>query len=127
MVRARLVDAEAERAEREARAGDDLDVATGLVAGAEVLEVSADVADAQEAEELRDFAGDVERDAAAERDSAERRQMHVEGLPEGPDREAAAAAWKRADIDQARHPHEALQGARKSKSPRPRVQSIPDR
>jgi hypothetical protein len=38
------------------------------------------------------------------------------------------AAWKQADVDQARHPREAVKGGRKGKSPRTRVAaSTPDR
>jgi hypothetical protein len=123
VVRATLVDRDTERAER-----DDQDLAAGLVVGAEALEVSADLADAEEAQELRDLAADVEHDAELSWDSAERRELHVEGIKAGPDQAAAATAWKQADVDQARHPREAVQGGRKGKSPRTRVAaSTPDR
>jgi hypothetical protein len=131
VVRATLVDRDPERAERDerqAQARDDQDIATGLVVGAEVLEVTADLADAQEAQDLRDLAADVEHDAELSWDSAERRELHVEGIKAGPDQAAAATAWKQADVDQARHPREAVQGGRKGKSPRTRVPaSTPDR
>lgn len=39
-----------------------------------------------------------------------RRELHVEGIKAGPDQAAASTAWKRADVDQARHPREAVQG-----------------
>ena len=52
--------------------------------GAEVLEVSADLANAAEAKELSDLAVKVE---------------HVESIKGGPDRAAAATAWKQADVD----------------------------
>ena len=131
VVRATLVDRDTERAERDerqAQARDDQDLAAGLVVGAEVLEVSADLADAEEAQDLRDLAADVEHDAELSWDSAERRELHVEGIKVGPDQAAAATAWKQADVDQARHPREAVQGGRKGKSPRTRVPaSTPDR
>ena len=131
VVRATLADRDTERAERDERqvqARDDQDLAAGLVVGAEVLEVSADLADAEEAQDLRDLAADVEHDAELSWDSAERRELHVEGIKAGPDQAAAATAWKQADVDQARHPREAVQGGRKGKSPRARVPaSTPDR
>lgn len=131
VVRATLVDRDTERAERDerqAQARDDQNLAAGLVVGAEVLEVSADLADAEEAQDLRDLAADVEHDAELSWDSAERRELHVEGIKAGPDQAAAATAWKQADVDQARHPREAVQGGRKGKSPRTRVPaSTPDR
>ena len=124
VVRATLVERDTERAERDerqAQARDDQDLAAGLVVGAEVLEVSADLADAEEAQDLRDLAADVEHDA-------ERRELHVEGIKAGPDQAAAATAWKQADVDQARHPREAVPGGRKGKSPSTRVRaSTPDR
>ena len=64
VVRATLVDRDTERAERDerqAQARDDQDLAAGLVVGAEALEVSADHADAEEAQDLRDLAGRVSR------------------------------------------------------------------
>jgi len=130
-VRATLVDRDAQRAERDAReaqARDDQDLAVGLVVGAEVLEASADLVDAEEAQDLRDLAADVEHDAELSWDSVERRELHVEGITAGPDQAAAATAWKQADVDQARHPREAVQGGRKGKSLRARVAaSTPDR
>ena len=131
VVRTTLVDRDAQRAERDAReaqARDDQDLAAGLVVGAEVLEASADLVDAEEAQDLRDLAADIEHDAELSWDSAERRELHVEGIKAGPDQAAAATAWKQADVDQARHPREAVQGGRKGKSPRARVPaSTPDR
>ena len=131
VVRATLVDRDTERAERDerqAQARDDQDLAAGLVVGAEVLEVSADLADAEEAQDLRDLAAGVEHDAELSWDSAQRRELHVEGIKAGPDQAATATAWKQADVDQARHPREAVQGGRKGKSPRTRVPaSTPDR
>ena len=110
------------------QARDDQYLAAGLVVGAEVLEVPADLADAEEAQELRDLAADVEHDAELSRDSAEKRELHVEGIKAGPDRAVAASAWKQADVDQARHPREAVHGGHKGKSPRTRVHALtPDR
>jgi hypothetical protein len=135
VVRATLVDRDTDRAEpdeRQAQARDDQDLAAGLFVGAEVLEASADLADAEEAQELRNLAASiedgVEHDAQLSWDSAERREAHVEGIKAGPDQAAAVTAWEQADVDQARHPREALQGGRKGKSPRTRVTaSTPDR
>jgi hypothetical protein len=131
VVRATLVDRDtdrAERDERQAHARDDQDLAAGLFVGAEVLEASADLADAEEAQDLRELAADIEHDAELSWDSAERRELHVEGIKAGPDQAAAATAWKQADVDQARHPREAVQGGRKGKSPRTRVAaSTPER
>ena len=133
--RATLVDRDAERVERDerqAQARDDQALAAGLVVGAEVLEVSADLADAEEAQDLRDLASGledaVEHNAELSWDSAERRELHVEGIKAGTDQAAAATAWKQADVDQARHPREAVQGGRRGKSSRARVHaSTPDR
>jgi hypothetical protein len=131
VVRATLVDRDTqrtERDERQAQARDDEDLATGLFVGAEVLEASADLADAEQAQDLRHLAADVEHDAELSWDSAERRELHVEGIQTGPDQAAAVTAWKQADVDQARNPREAVQGGRKGKSPRTRVPaSTPDR
>ena len=135
VVRATLADRDtqrAERDERQAQARDDQDLATGLIVGAEMLEVSADLADAEEAQDLHDLAAAVEdaveHDAELSWDSAERRELHVEGIKAGPDQAAAATAWKQADVDQARHPREAVQGGVKGKSSRTRVPaSTPDR
>jgi hypothetical protein len=99
VVRATLVDRAADRAdrgERQAQARDDQDLATGLVVGAEVLESSADLADAEEAQDLRNLAasieGGVEQDAELSWDSADRRELHVERLKAGPDQAVAATA-----------------------------------
>ncbi len=135
VVRATIVDRDTERAERDerqAQARNDQDFAAGLVVGPEVLEVSADLADAEEAQDLRDLAAGVEaaveHDTELSLDSVERRELHVEGIKAGPDQAAAATAWKQADVDQARHPREAVQGGRKGKSSRNRVPaSTPDR
>lgn len=128
VVRAALVDRDTERDERQEQARDDQDLAAGLVVSAEVLEVSADLADAEKAQDLRELAADVEHDAELSWDSAERRELHVERIKAGPDQSAAATAWKQADVDQARHPREAVQAGRKGKSPRTRVAaSTPDR
>jgi len=128
VVRATLVDRDTERAqrdERQAQARETQDLAAGLVVGAEVLEVSADLGETEEAQDLRDLAASfedaVEHDAELSWDSAERRELHVEGIKAGPGQVAAATAWKQADVDQARHPREAVQGGRKGKSSRTRV------
>ncbi len=131
VVRATLIDRDADRAERDERLGqdrDDQDLAAGLMVGAEVLEATVNIEDAEEAQDLRDLAADVEHDAELSWDSAERRELHVEGIKAGADQAAAATAWKQADVDQARHPREAVQGGRKGKSPRTRAPaSTPDR
>ncbi|MBG6056439.1 hypothetical protein IWX81_002876 [Salinibacterium sp. CAN_S4] len=74
------------------------------------------------------LAADVEHDAELSWDSAERRELHVEGIKAGPDQAAAVPASEQADVDQARHQREAVQGGRKCRSPRTRVPaSTPDR
>lgn len=121
VVRATLVDHDSQRAERQVQARETQDLAAGLVVGAEVLEVSADLADAEEAQDLRDLAADVDHDAELSWDSAERRELHVEGIKAGPDQAAAAAAWKRADVDQVHHPREAVKVDRNATPPPVRV------
>jgi hypothetical protein len=151
VVRAELVDRAAQRGGRDelqthARETQDLDA--GLVVGAEMLEVSAEIADAEEAKDLHELAAHIERDIEPhierdiephiERDvehdaelswgSAERRELHVEGITAGSDQAVAATAWKQADVDQGRHPREAVQGGRQGKSSRVRVpSSTPER
>jgi len=131
VLRATLVDRDTERTERDerhAQAHETQDLAASLVVGAEVLEGSADLGETEQAQDLRDLAADVEHDAQLSWDSAERRELHVEGIKAGPEQAAAATAWKQADVDQARHPREAVQGRRKGKYPRTRVSaSTPDR
>lgn len=92
--------------------------------GTEVLEVSADLADAEEAQDLRDLAADVEHDAELSWDSAVRRKLHVEGMKAGSGQAAPATAWKQADVDQAPHPREAVHCGRKGISPRTRVPAL---
>jgi hypothetical protein len=143
VVRAELVDHDAQRGgrdEQHAHARETQDLDAGLVVGAEMLDVSAEIADAEEAKDLHELAADIERDIEhdIERDvehdaelswgSAERRERHVEGITAGPDQAVAATAWKQADVDQGRHPREAVQGGRQGKSSRVRVpSSTPDR
>lgn len=91
----------------------------------EVLETGADPAvvratlvdrDTERQAQVRgdeDLAADVEHAAELSWYSAERRELDVEGNNAGPDRAAAATAWKRADVAQARHPRESVQGGRK--------------
>ncbi|WP_309616805.1 hypothetical protein [Salinibacterium sp.] len=67
VVRVTLVDRDTERTEhdkRQAQARDDPDLAAGVVVGAEVFEVSADLSDAEEAQGLRDLAAYIEHDAS---------------------------------------------------------------
>ena len=82
----------------------------------------------EEAQDLRDLAANVQHDSELSWDSAERRELHLEGIKARPDQAAAATAWKQADVDQARYPREAVQGGRKGKSSRTQVPaSTPDR
>lgn len=108
------------REQEQDQARDDQDLAAGLTVGAEALELGADLEDAA----LRELAGDVELDAEVAWDLAERREAHVERINAGPDQAAAVAAWKRADVDQARHPREVVQGGRKGQSARVRVPAL---
>ena len=123
VVRATLVDRDTEGDERQAQARDDQDLAAGLVVSAEVFEVSADLADAEKAQGLRELAADVEPAAELSWDSADRRELHVEGIKAGPDQSAAATAWKQADVDQAHHPREAVNGGR-PKSSRVKIPAV---
>ncbi len=63
-------------------------------------------------DESRDGSADTEHDAELSWDSAERRELGPEGIKAGPNRAAASTAWKQADVDQARHPREEVQGGR---------------
>ena len=94
----------------------------GITIEAEVLELSADLEDAAEAEGLRDRAAEAEHDAELSWDTAERRDQHIAGIEAGTEQPTVAAAWKQADVDNARHPREAVQG-RKAKSPRARTKA----
>ena len=87
--------------------------------------MSADLANAEDAQDLGDRDADVDHEAELSWDSAERRELHVEGITAGPDQAAAATAWKQADVDQARHPREVVHGGCNGKSPRTRVAASP--
>ena len=92
---------------------------------ADVLELQADAADGRGARELRDEAAALEEHAEVEWDSAVRREEHADRINQAGE-PVAAAAWKQADVDQARHPNEAIRGAR-PKSPRARTKVKPGR
>lgn len=122
VVAARLEAGERTRAEQEEQEGlaaEERDVATGLMLESELLELQADQVDAGEAEDLRDLAAEVEHDAELSWDSAQRREEHAAAI-EGPDAPAAGAAWTQADVDNGKHPREAVRGSR-TKSPRTKV------
>lgn len=125
VVRASLAEQDGIRRDRELeqdQARDDQDLAAGLTVGAEALELGADLEDAQEAAALRELAADVEHDAELTWDSAERREAHVAGIQPGETQPVAAAAWKQADVDNARHPREAVASG-KTRSRKSRVAS----
>lgn len=103
----------------------DQDLAVGLTIEADVLEMQADTADGREARELRDEAAALEEHAEVEWDSAVRREEHADRISQAGE-PAAAAAWKQADVDQARHPSEAIRGTR-PKSPRTKTKVKPGR
>jgi hypothetical protein len=103
----------------------DQDLAVGLTIEADVLEMQADAADGREARELRDEAAVLEEHAEVEWDSAVRREEHADRISQAGE-PAAAAAWKQADVDQARHPSEAIRGTR-PKSPRAKTKVKPGR
>jgi hypothetical protein len=111
--------ARVEKEEQETLAAEERDVATGLAVEAEIIEWQADHAEAAEAEDLRDEAAQVEHDAELAWDSAQRREEHAAAI-QGPDAPAAAAAWTQADVDNSKHPREAVRGSR-PKSPRTKV------
>ena len=87
------------------------------------MELTAGLEDAEEAAAVREWAGDVDADAELTWDLAERRDAHVAGIQSGENQSAAAAAWKRADVDNARHPREAVNGVR-PKSSRPKTPTV---
>ncbi|MGV8865164.1 MAG: hypothetical protein ACOH2T_28990 [Pseudomonas sp.] len=86
---------------------DDQKLAVGL-SGAEALDLEAGLEDARRASALRVGVAEVEHGNAVTWDSAERREAHVGSIQQGEDLSLAGTAWKQADIDQARHPAEAL-------------------
>src|SRR3546814_5038492 len=55
--------------------------------------------------------------------SAERRMAHVAGIQTSEAQPVAAAEWKQADVDNARHPREAVKSSR-PKSSRPRASTV---
>tara|TARA_B100000519_G_scaffold191707_1_gene192381 strand:+ start:1414 stop:2211 length:798 start_codon:yes stop_codon:yes gene_type:complete len=125
VVQAALVEGDqaiAERDELRAQAREEQSLADGITIEAEVLELSADLEDAAEAEGMRDRAAEAEHDAELSWDTAERRDQHIAGIEAGTEQPTVAAAWKQADVDNARHPREAVQG-RKAKSPRARTKA----
>ncbi len=65
----------------------------------------------------------VEADADRTWDSAERRMAHVAGIQTSEAQPVAAAEWKQADVDNARHPREAVKSSR-PKSSRPRASTV---
>jgi len=107
---------------QEANHSTSAPVAAGLTVGAEALELGADLEDAQETAALRELAGDLEHNAEAAWDSAERREAHVAGIQPGKGQPVAATAWKQADLDNARHPREAVRSG-KTRSSKSRVPS----
>lgn len=123
VVRAALVDQDLARREVELKveqARSDQDLAVGLTVAADALELVADVDDAQEAVVLRELAAGIEHDVELAWDSAERREAHVAGIQPG--EPVAAAAWVQADVDNARHPREAV-SSRATRARRPRAAS----
>lgn len=128
VVRAELGRRGAARQERETEREQsrlDQDLAVGLTIEVDVLEMQADVADGREARELRDEAAVLEEHAEVEWDSGARREEHANRIRRAGE-PAAAGAWKQADVDQARHPGEAIRSAR-PKSPRARTKVKPGR
>jgi hypothetical protein len=123
VVQPALVDREGTRREQEdlrEQARTDQDVAAGLTVTAEALELTAELEDADEAARLRELAADVEHDVELTWDSAERREAHVAGIQPGEAQPTATAAWKQADVDNARHPREAIASG-KTKARKARV------
>ena len=111
VVRASLAEQDVVRSDhnlQQDQARDDQDLAAGLTVGADALELGADLEDAQAAAALREFADNVEHDRAVTWDTAERREAHVAGIEPGEGRSVAATVWKQADVDNARHPREAV-------------------
>lgn len=126
VVRAELGRRSADRQERDTEREQghlDQDLAVGLTIEADVLELQADAADGRDARELRDEAAALEEHAEVEWDSAVRREEHADRITQAGE-PVAAAAWKQADVDQARHPSEAIRPAR-PKSPRAKTKVKP--
>lgn len=122
VVRAALGRQASDREDHETQREDarrDHDVALGLTVEADVLELQADAAEHRDARELRDEAATVNQDAEQAWDSSIRRDEHAQRMGQAGD-PSAAAAWKQADVDQARHPGDAIRGGR-PKSPRVRT------
>ncbi|MBX3196286.1 MAG: hypothetical protein KF727_14460 [Microbacteriaceae bacterium] len=120
VVRASLYEADrlGELSEQERAAAErDRAVARDHQLSADVLAMEAESADAG-AVRLRGEADAFEDAAERSWDSAERRSEHAAQLQRSGE-SAAAAAWAQADVDQARHPREAIQGGKKT-SPRAR-------
>jgi len=97
----------------------DRDDALGYMTEADLLTLEADSSEASEAQRLRTEADLAEVDANLAWDSSERRDAHATALSQAGHAEAAAA-WKQADVDQARNPREAV-AAGKRKSPKARA------
>lgn len=125
VVRAELSRRSADRQERDTEREQgrvDQDLAVGLTIEADVLELQADAADGRDARELRDEAAALEEHAEADWDSAVRREEHADRITHAGE-PVAAAAWKQADVDNARHPREAVKGGR-PKSARPKTPTV---
>ncbi|MGV8970614.1 MAG: hypothetical protein ACOH1J_09205 [Microbacteriaceae bacterium] len=115
VVQASLAEFGSERSDGEQErdmARDERDIAAELTVGAEALELGADLEEAQDTAMLRELASNVEHDAEVVWDSSERREAHVAGIDPGDGQSVAAAAWKQADVDQARHPREAVRSGK---------------
>jgi len=105
--------------ERE-RARRDRGLTEGLVAESEILEFEVDRADERGEAERFDEALALENEGDLRWDSAVRREEHAERISQAGEPEAAAA-WKQADVDQARSPSEAVRSTRPKRSPRPKT------
>ncbi|RGE19065.1 hypothetical protein [Leucobacter sp. wl10] len=104
----------------------DRDATLGLVAESEILEYEIDREDERGQAERFDEALALEEDANRIWDSAARREEHAERISQAGEPEAAAA-WKQADVDQARSPSEAVRSTRPKQSLRPKTKTRPNR
>lgn len=122
-VRAQLEDPDRlQRAAEREREQAEADRSTAEVAQlqADLIGLDADESGDAEAGALRAEADELEAIAERSWDSAERREGHAAALERAGEGKAAAA-WKQADVDQARHPKEALAAAgTRGKKPRGR-------
>jgi len=112
-------------ADERLQADRDRQTAVAFMAEADGLELAAEGIERRES--TRELVDELADGAALSWDSAERRDAHAAELERAGHLEAAAA-WKQADLDQAKHPREAIaRGAKKSPKARAGATAQPAR